>query len=47
MNGTCIACNSTEGIYVDEDGECREVCGDGILVGLNECDDNNTLDGDG
>ena len=26
---------------------CQEICGDGYLVGQNQCDDNNTISGDG
>jgi len=28
-------------------GDCIEICGDGLNIGLNECDDGNTNDGDG
>ena len=35
-----IGYNCTQGI-------CEEICGDGLKVGNEECDDNNTKDGDG
>lgn len=28
-------------------GECDEICGDGLHLGLHECDDGNLEDGDG
>ena len=34
-------------MYLGTSGECVEKCGDGFNYGLNECDDGNTLNGDG
>jgi hypothetical protein len=35
------------GCYDLEPSDCYEVCGDGLNVGINECDDGNTISGDG
>ena len=42
-DGTC-ACKN--GYKADEMGICNEICGDGLVL-EGECDDNNTVDGDG
>jgi cysteine-rich repeat protein len=34
-------------MYYSASGECAEVCGDGKDLGMNECEDGNSLDGDG
>ena len=48
INGTCYECSHIDGLDMNEDKQCEEVCGDGIFLGLtNECDDNNKDDGDG
>lgn len=40
---TCTVCTST---YYLSSGVCLEICGDGLLFNL-ECDDGNTINGDG
>ena len=48
INGTCHNCEHFDGLYMNEDTTCEEVCGDGIFLGLtSECDDNNIDNGDG
>ena len=48
VNGTCHECHSIDRLFMNEDFECEEVCGDGIFLGVNsECDDHNTESGDG
>ena len=43
---SCVICD-TSTYFLDVDtGKCIEICGDGVLFSL-ECDDNNTIDGDG
>ena len=32
---------------VGSDGKCYEKCGDGLNFGINMCDDNNNVSGDG
>jgi len=45
-SAVCLAC--LEGTYAPVGaGECSSLCGDGIVVGDEECDDGNTVDGDG
>ncbi len=34
-------------MYYGTSGECIEVCGDGKDYGMNECEDGNTINGDG
>ena len=41
----CVACPSV-GYFTSEEGECVELCGDGIRF-AHACDDGNTEDGDG
>lgn len=42
----CVVCDNST-YYLDAaTGQCLEICGDGVLFNL-QCDDNNTLDGDG
>ncbi len=44
---SCALC-SLPGFELSMEGECEEVCGDGVRVGnAHECDDGNTVDGDG
>ena len=45
MNSQCVSCNSITG-YTVLNGECKEICGDGILIYL-QCDDGNNRNGDG
>lgn len=48
FNGLCLPCNLIEGRkYPKEFGRCTEVCGDGVTMGMLECDDGNLEDGDG
>ena len=48
VNGTCRDCSFTDGLHINEDKKCVEVCGDGIFLELtSECDDHNTENGDG
>ena len=48
VNGTCRDCTFSDGLYINDDKKCVEVCGDGIFLGLtSECDDHNTEHGDG
>eukprot|EP00826_Nyctotherus_ovalis_P040552 TRINITY_DN4008_c0_g1_i11.p1 TRINITY_DN4008_c0_g1~~TRINITY_DN4008_c0_g1_i11.p1 ORF type:complete len:471 (-),score=91.94 TRINITY_DN4008_c0_g1_i11:468-1880(-) len=42
---TCKECPM--GYRLQENGKCREVCGDGLNMGEHECDDGNTVSGDG
>ena len=34
-------------MIVGINGECEEICGDGLDYGFNECEDGNKEDGDG
>lgn len=45
INGSCITCSKVSG-YTIVNGECSEVCGDGIVIN-DLCDDGNILNGDG
>ena len=48
INGTCHKCEYFDGLFLNEDNQCEEVCGDGIFLDLtSECDDNNVDNGDG
>ena len=43
-----MKCSEMEGLKYREDEEgCEEICGDGINLGMVECDDGNREDGDG
>ncbi len=45
---TCTDPCATEGFTKDATtGECKEICGDGLNLGVNECDDGNRKSGDG
>lgn len=44
--GVCPTCEQTPGTYT-VDGNCVTKCGDGIETSDEECDDNNSNDGDG
>lgn len=55
-NAVCKKCEEINiGYYTAANGTCQgsfppnsiEVCGDGINLGMRECDDGNTIDGDG
>lgn len=46
MTNICIKCISDYGFY-EFGNDCLSICGDGIKTDFEECDDNNTLDGDG
>lgn len=41
----CITCN-TSLYFLNSSNICDDICGDGILI-YAECDDGNTIDGDG
>lgn len=45
VNNKCVSCNTITG-YTVSNGECKEICGDGILIYL-QCDDGNNQNGDG
>jgi cysteine-rich repeat protein len=45
-NGVCLPCDQFPGYYNDHE-VCSEICGDGLNLGINECDDGNKIDGDG
>eukprot|EP00347_Sterkiella_histriomuscorum_P006839 403351236 len=43
---TCTYCNELYGLFTNEEFECEDVCGDGILINK-QCDDGNVASGDG
>jgi len=45
-NGLCVVCEEKKGYYT-KGKVCDEICGDGLNLGMHECDDGNTIDGDG
>lgn len=45
--GSLVCGKCPLGFVVGENGNCREVCGDGINMGQFECDDGNNVNGDG
>ncbi|CAD8089132.1 unnamed protein product [Paramecium sonneborni] len=46
--GICIECDEEKGWYIQFDGTCNSICGDGIVTSLTEmCDDGNTNPSDG
>ena len=45
--GECYRCEDTQGLLTESTGVCKETCGDGLDLGLNECEDGNREDGDG
>ncbi|CDW87181.1 cadg multi-domain protein [Stylonychia lemnae] len=45
-NRTCIKCEDILGMFTNEEMECEDLCGDGIIVDKN-CDDGNQNNGDG
>ena len=48
IDGICRDCRFFDGLFLNDDNECEEVCGDGIFLGIgSECDDHNTDFGDG
>lgn len=42
----CIECDGVLGFYLKTDGTCDDICVDGLRIYV-DCDDGNTLDGDG
>jgi len=46
INKKCEVCDKKRG-YANISGDCQEICGDGIRLGGRQCDDGNTLNGDG
>ena len=48
VDGECHYCYFFDGLTINDDNVCEEVCGDGIFLNLtSECDDNNIDNGDG
>lgn len=46
--GYCYNCSATPGLYLLRDGNCGEICGDGLnIMNSTECDDGNNENGDG
>ena len=47
--GSCSRCEDAPGFMTDpfDSGVCIEICGDGLDLGLNECEDGNLFDLDG
>lgn len=45
----CKPCDDIPGLRAPPNGlnDCLELCGDSKNLGINECDDGNTIDGDG
>lgn len=47
VNNVCQTCNNVVGYYLDTTtNSCRDLCGDGVVI-TSQCDDGNTLNGDG
>lgn len=47
-SNACGVCNNTLGYYINNTNGCQTQCGDGIyVVGVEQCDDNNTANYDG
>lgn len=46
-NFYCKRCEEYVGYFTNNEGDCEEICGDGIMAGQKPCDDNNTKSGDG
>eukprot|EP00347_Sterkiella_histriomuscorum_P008004 403346735 len=47
-SGYCKNCDLIQGYSgINQNGECIEICGDNINYGQTECDDGNTISGDG
>ncbi|CDW87978.1 cadg multi-domain protein [Stylonychia lemnae] len=42
----CIPCEEIPGMFTNEELECEDICGDGIVVNK-QCDDGNLISGDG
>lgn len=45
-SNACAVCNATQGYYISGQ-TCITKCGDGIITGTEQCDDNNTANYDG
>ena len=43
----CFACSTSTHTYITGDTYCQEICGDGKNYGIYQCDDGNTVSGDG
>eukprot|EP00347_Sterkiella_histriomuscorum_P011981 403370353 len=43
---TCTYCHELLGLFTNEEFECEDVCGDGIIINK-QCDDGNVASGDG
>lgn len=48
-NSSCVACANVKGTFANDQGVCKETCGKGYTLGINniQCDDGNLIDGDG
>lgn len=42
----CTYCEEIVGMFTNEEFECEDICGDGIIINK-QCDDGNTISGDG
>lgn len=47
VSGGVVCSTCVTGYVVDSSNTCVTKCGDGIIIGAEQCDDNNTADGDG
>ncbi|KAL4428862.1 hypothetical protein ABPG74_001349 [Tetrahymena malaccensis] len=49
LNGECVSCSTYPGMFINPDTSlCQEQCGDGKrITNQKECDDGNTINGDG
>lgn len=47
VSSTVICSGCISGYLVDSSNTCAPICGDGMIVGSEQCDDNNTVNGDG
>ncbi|CDW86137.1 UNKNOWN [Stylonychia lemnae] len=46
--GQCLLCDEIEGMKSPKiNGICDEICGDGLFLGIHQCDDSNLVNGDG
>ena len=43
---TCTPCEDIVGYFTNEEYECEDICGDGIIINK-QCDDGNVISGDG
>ena len=45
-NDVCVECNTVTGFRLTSNGNCNEICGDGVVLKY-QCDDGNRINGDG